>query len=167
MWYFLASGVLPGLTRVSEIVLDRITRRLSRGQATLAGEALRKAARHENCWEPCPNTACARWARRGCCRGGGLHAVPAVRADRVGDDLEHLFRRSWRWLGFGLATAIALAKASAQPLAAQAGGMVHLRLPRLARCSSSSSLPTRLFLLPKVTGTLDLGFVELSASTPG
>ena len=45
MWYFLALLVFYlGFTRVSEVVLARITRRLSRGQATVAGEALRKAA---------------------------------------------------------------------------------------------------------------------------
>ncbi len=45
MWYFLALLVFYlGFTRVSEVVLDRITLRLSRGQATMAGEALRKAA---------------------------------------------------------------------------------------------------------------------------
>jgi polar amino acid transport system permease protein len=31
-------------TRVSEIVLNRITRRLSHGQATAAGEEMRRAA---------------------------------------------------------------------------------------------------------------------------
>jgi len=31
-------------TRLSEIVLDRLTRRLTRGQATAGGEALRRAA---------------------------------------------------------------------------------------------------------------------------
>ncbi len=45
MWYFLALLVFYlGFTRLSEIVLERITRRLSRGQATLAGDAQRKAA---------------------------------------------------------------------------------------------------------------------------
>jgi polar amino acid transport system permease protein len=45
MWYFLALLVFYlAFTRVSELVLDRITIRLSRGQATMAGEALRKAA---------------------------------------------------------------------------------------------------------------------------
>ena len=34
--------------------------------------------------------------------------------------------------GFFLATAVALGKSRPQPVAAQAGGMVHLRLPRLA-----------------------------------
>jgi hypothetical protein len=31
------------MTRVSEIVLDRLNRRLSKGQATMAGEELRRA----------------------------------------------------------------------------------------------------------------------------
>ncbi len=45
MWYFLALLVFYlAFTRVSEIVLDRIMGRLTRGQATLAGEAQRKAA---------------------------------------------------------------------------------------------------------------------------
>ncbi len=45
LWYFLALLVFYlGFTRVSEIVLSRITRRLSHGQATMAGEAQRKAA---------------------------------------------------------------------------------------------------------------------------
>ena len=45
MWYFLALLVFYlAFTRVSEIVLARISRRLSRGQATAAGEAMRKAA---------------------------------------------------------------------------------------------------------------------------
>ncbi|MBT8152934.1 ABC transporter permease subunit [Epibacterium ulvae] len=44
MWYFLALLVFYlGFTKVSEMVLSRITVRLSRGQATVAGEALRKA----------------------------------------------------------------------------------------------------------------------------
>ena len=43
MWYFLALLVFYlGFTRVSEVVLARITRRLSHGQATLGGEAQRK-----------------------------------------------------------------------------------------------------------------------------
>ena len=45
LWYFLALLVFYlAFTRVSEIALDRLTRRLSRGQATVAGEELRKAA---------------------------------------------------------------------------------------------------------------------------
>ncbi|WP_420397564.1 ABC transporter permease [Nioella sp.] len=45
LWYFLALLVFYlGFTRVSEIVLGRITRRLSHGQATAGGEAQRKAA---------------------------------------------------------------------------------------------------------------------------
>ncbi|QFT92588.1 Arginine ABC transporter permease protein ArtQ [Roseovarius sp. THAF9] len=45
MWYFLALLVFYlGLTRVSEIVLDRLMIKLSHGQATTGGEALRKAA---------------------------------------------------------------------------------------------------------------------------
>ncbi|NNF72677.1 MAG: ABC transporter permease subunit [Rhodobacteraceae bacterium] len=45
LWYFLGLLVFYlGLTRVSEIVLGRLTTRLSHGQATVAGEAQRKAA---------------------------------------------------------------------------------------------------------------------------
>ncbi|WP_368187360.1 ABC transporter permease [Aestuariibius sp. HNIBRBA575] len=45
MWYFLALLVFYlAFTRVSEIVLDRIMQRLTRGQATAGGEAQRKAA---------------------------------------------------------------------------------------------------------------------------
>jgi polar amino acid transport system permease protein len=45
MWYFLVLLVFYlGFTRVSEIVLDRVMRRLTRGQATSGGEAQRKAA---------------------------------------------------------------------------------------------------------------------------
>jgi polar amino acid transport system permease protein len=45
MWYFLALLVFYlCFTRLSEIVMDRLTIRLSRGQATAAGDALRKAA---------------------------------------------------------------------------------------------------------------------------
>ena len=45
MWYFLALLIFYLVfTRVSEIVLERITRRLSHGQATTGGEAARKAA---------------------------------------------------------------------------------------------------------------------------
>ncbi len=45
MWYFLVLLVFYlAFTRVSEIVLDRVMRRLTRGQATAAGEAQRKAA---------------------------------------------------------------------------------------------------------------------------
>ncbi len=43
-WYFLALLVFYlGLTRISEILLERLTVRLNRGQATTGGEALRKA----------------------------------------------------------------------------------------------------------------------------
>jgi len=45
LWYFLALLVFYlAMTRVSEIVFARLSRRLSHGQATAAGEALRKAA---------------------------------------------------------------------------------------------------------------------------
>ncbi|UZD91652.1 ABC transporter permease [Cognatishimia activa] len=45
MWYFLALLVFYlGFTRVSEIVLDKLMKRLTKGQATAAGEAQRKAA---------------------------------------------------------------------------------------------------------------------------
>ena len=45
MWYFLALLIFYLLfTRVSEIVLDKVMRKLTHGQATLAGEAQRKAA---------------------------------------------------------------------------------------------------------------------------
>jgi polar amino acid transport system permease protein len=45
MWYFLALLVFYlAFTRVSEIVLDRLTKKLSHGQATVGGEAQRKAA---------------------------------------------------------------------------------------------------------------------------
>ena len=44
LYYFLFLLVFYlAFTRVSEIVLDRIATRLSRGQATAAGDALRKA----------------------------------------------------------------------------------------------------------------------------
>jgi polar amino acid transport system permease protein len=44
MWYFLALLVFYlGFTKVSEIVLERIMRRLSHGQATLGGESQRRA----------------------------------------------------------------------------------------------------------------------------
>jgi polar amino acid transport system permease protein len=45
MWYFLALLVFYlVLTRISEVALERVTRRLSHGQATAAGESLRKAS---------------------------------------------------------------------------------------------------------------------------
>ncbi|MFC6688430.1 ABC transporter permease [Jhaorihella thermophila] len=45
MWYFLFLLVFYlAFTRVSEIVLDRVMRRLTHGQATMGGEAQRKAA---------------------------------------------------------------------------------------------------------------------------
>ena len=45
VWYFLALLVFYlAFTRVSEIVLDRVMLRLTHGQATLAGDAQRKAA---------------------------------------------------------------------------------------------------------------------------
>lgn len=45
LWYFLGLLVFYlAFTRVSEVVLARLSRRLSRGQATMAGEAMRKAA---------------------------------------------------------------------------------------------------------------------------
>ena len=45
MWYFLALLVFYlAFTKVSEVVLDRIMARLTKGQATAAGEAQRKAA---------------------------------------------------------------------------------------------------------------------------
>ncbi|MBU2868517.1 ABC transporter permease [Pacificibacter marinus] len=44
LWYFLGLLVFYlAFTKVSEIVLDRLTTRLSRGQATVAGEQMRKA----------------------------------------------------------------------------------------------------------------------------
>ncbi len=44
MWYFLALLVFYLIfTRISEIVLDRVMQRLTRGQATAGGEAQRKA----------------------------------------------------------------------------------------------------------------------------
>jgi polar amino acid transport system permease protein len=44
-WYFFGLLVFYlAFTRVSEIVLSRITARLSHGQATAAGEEMRKAA---------------------------------------------------------------------------------------------------------------------------
>ena len=44
MWYFLALLVFYLIfTRLSEVALERLTRRLSHGQATTGGEALRKA----------------------------------------------------------------------------------------------------------------------------
>ena len=44
LWYFVGLLIFYlGLTRISEIVLDRLTRRLSRGQDTIGGEAQRKA----------------------------------------------------------------------------------------------------------------------------
>jgi polar amino acid transport system permease protein len=46
IWYFAALMVFYlMLTWVSEKVLDRVTRRLSHGQATAAGDAMRKAGR--------------------------------------------------------------------------------------------------------------------------
>ena len=45
LWYFLGLLVFYlAFTRVSEIALARLTRRLSHGQATMGGEALRRAA---------------------------------------------------------------------------------------------------------------------------
>ena len=45
MWYFLALLIFYlAFTKVSEVVLDRIMARLTKGQATAAGEAQRKAA---------------------------------------------------------------------------------------------------------------------------
>jgi polar amino acid transport system permease protein len=45
MWYFLGLLIFYlCFTRVSEVVLDKIMARLTRGQATAAGEAQRKAA---------------------------------------------------------------------------------------------------------------------------
>ena len=45
LWYFLFLLVVYlCMTRVSEILLTRLTRRLSHGQATAAGEAMRRAA---------------------------------------------------------------------------------------------------------------------------
>ncbi len=46
VWYFLALLVFYlAFTHVSEIILVRISRRLSHGQATLAGEKQRKGPR--------------------------------------------------------------------------------------------------------------------------
>lgn len=45
LWYLLALLIFYlAMTRVSEIVLGRVSRRLSHGQATASGEAMRKAA---------------------------------------------------------------------------------------------------------------------------
>ena len=44
LWYFLVLLVFYlAMTKVSEVVLRRVTARLTRGQATMAGEAMRKA----------------------------------------------------------------------------------------------------------------------------
>ncbi len=44
LWYFLALLVFYlGMTRISEVYLGRLTARLTRGQATMGGEAMRKA----------------------------------------------------------------------------------------------------------------------------
>ena len=44
VWYFLALlGFYLGMTWVSQRIIDRMAARLSRGQATMAGEAIRKA----------------------------------------------------------------------------------------------------------------------------
>ncbi|MPL71105.1 hypothetical protein SDC9_16875 [bioreactor metagenome] len=44
LWYFLLLlAFYLGMTRISEIVLGRLSARLARGQATMAGEAMRKA----------------------------------------------------------------------------------------------------------------------------
>jgi polar amino acid transport system permease protein len=46
MWYFLGLLVFYlGFTKISEIFLERLTQRLSHGQATTGGEAMRKAGR--------------------------------------------------------------------------------------------------------------------------
>ncbi|RYG92944.1 ABC transporter permease subunit [Loktanella sp. IMCC34160] len=45
IWYFLGLLIFYlAFTRVSEIAFDRLTRRLTHGQATIGGEAMRKAA---------------------------------------------------------------------------------------------------------------------------
>ena len=45
MWYFLVLLVFYlGFTRVSEIALERMMKKLTHGQATMGGEAQRKAA---------------------------------------------------------------------------------------------------------------------------
>ena len=45
LWYFLALLVFYlGLTKASEVALGRLTARLSNGQATAGGEAMRRAA---------------------------------------------------------------------------------------------------------------------------
>ncbi|GGH22272.1 amino acid ABC transporter membrane protein 1, PAAT family [Cribrihabitans marinus] len=45
MWYFMALLVFYlGLTRISEVLLERLMQKLSHGQATTGGEAQRKAA---------------------------------------------------------------------------------------------------------------------------
>lgn len=45
LWYFLALLIFYlGMTKLSETVLARLTGRLSQGQATMAGEAMRRAA---------------------------------------------------------------------------------------------------------------------------
>ncbi|HEY0213745.1 MAG TPA: ABC transporter permease subunit [Paenirhodobacter sp.] len=44
LWYFLGLLVFYlGMTRISELILSRLTTRLAQGQATMAGEAMRKA----------------------------------------------------------------------------------------------------------------------------
>ncbi|MDO5369331.1 MAG: ABC transporter permease, partial [Paracoccus sp. (in: a-proteobacteria)] len=44
VWYFLALLVFYlGMTWLSQRLIDRLASRLSRGQATMAGEAMRKA----------------------------------------------------------------------------------------------------------------------------
>jgi polar amino acid transport system permease protein len=57
-WYFFGLLIFYlAFTRVSEIVLSRITARLSHGQATAAGEEMRKAGAS---WAPAPHALAMR-----------------------------------------------------------------------------------------------------------
>ena len=70
LYYFIAVLVFYLLmTWVSERVLDRVIRRLSAGQATMAGEAQRKAGVARPARRRSSTMACGRWAlANGCCR---------------------------------------------------------------------------------------------------
>src|SRR6056297_489727 len=81
----------------------------------------------------------------------GLHAVRAFHPDRIGDDLERLFRRSGAYLGVLLCQCAGCGQGRAQPAVPQARRVVHLRVSRL---TALYSVLLRLLLFPDAQAIL-------------
>ena len=87
-----ASGVLSDVHPVSEVVLGRIMARLTRGQATSAGEAAKES--NMSVMKPSWPTVCAPLGLANGFCPRRFHPVSAIHPDRVWHDLERVFRHS-------------------------------------------------------------------------